>query len=164
MNEKHLVIVGCGKAKLGHPAAAKDLYTGNLFQASRRYAEAFGSYWVIASAKHGIVDPDTILTPYDQRLDGSGRDVLDAWGYVCQSCLTMVYRRMGIEIEMGRWIDAPQVTILAGEFYASQLIRTTFLRSYPVSTPLAGMQIGQRLQWLNRQLGETMQANERDRA
>jgi hypothetical protein len=62
------IIVGCGAAKLGHRAAARDLYTGSLFRAARRHAEASGLPWRILSAKYGLIHPDQEIDPYDRKM------------------------------------------------------------------------------------------------
>ena len=63
-----VVLVGCGKTKLPHPAQARDLYIGPLFKARRRHAEATRLPWFIVSAKLGLVAPETVVEPYDVRL------------------------------------------------------------------------------------------------
>lgn len=77
MNEAQtILLVGCGKSKLPHPAAARDLYTGNLFRSARGYAEASGRPWLILSALHGVVEPEHEIDPYDltmaDRIAGRG--------------------------------------------------------------------------------------------
>jgi hypothetical protein len=62
-------LVGCVKTKLDHVASAKDLYVSPLFRGRRAYVESSCSRWFILSAKHGLVDPDAILEPYDQTLE-----------------------------------------------------------------------------------------------
>ncbi len=42
-----LVIVGCGKSKRKFACPATDMYTGQLFIASRRYAKTRGDAWLI---------------------------------------------------------------------------------------------------------------------
>jgi hypothetical protein len=60
-----ILLLGCGKSKLDHPAPAGDLYTGPVFRARRAYAEATGLRWYILSAKYGLLDPDEMIGPYD---------------------------------------------------------------------------------------------------
>jgi hypothetical protein len=77
-------LVGCVKEKLTHAAPAKDLYTSPLFIDRRRDVEGRASRWFILSAKHGLVDPEQVLEPYDRTLSslpiasrrGWSRDVL----------------------------------------------------------------------------------------
>lgn len=62
-------VVPCGAAKLDHRAPARELYTGSHFQRTLRIVEAAarrdGAAVRILSAKHGLVDPDRELEPYD---------------------------------------------------------------------------------------------------
>ncbi len=62
-------LISCGKAKLAHPAAAKDLYTGALFRLSRAWIESRCPEWAIISALHGLVLPGQIIAPYDKKAD-----------------------------------------------------------------------------------------------
>lgn len=64
------MLVGCGAAKRTEPCAARDLYVGSLFYYRRRYAERFGTDgWRIVSAKYGLVHPDTVIEPYNLRIE-----------------------------------------------------------------------------------------------
>ena len=65
---KKLVLVGCVKSKCDAPSAAKDLYDSPLWRSRRAYAERFGTDWYILSAKHGLVDPEKTIAPYDLAL------------------------------------------------------------------------------------------------
>lgn len=74
-----IAIVQCGARKLGHAAPARDLYTGPLFRSLRQCAEAIADRWYIASALHGLVEPSTVLEPYDVTLHETCGELL-AWG------------------------------------------------------------------------------------
>lgn len=60
-------LVGCVKSKRGTAAPARDLYTSALFRGRRRYVELTCDRWFILSARHGLVEPEEILEPYDDR-------------------------------------------------------------------------------------------------
>ena len=65
-------LVGCGKSKLDHPAPARHIYTGSLFQKALEYAEMKAlregaDIWIL-SAKHGLLSPGDIIDPYDLAL------------------------------------------------------------------------------------------------
>ena len=62
------ILLGCVKSKVDHRAPARDLYCSRLWQQRRAYAEASDLPWLILSAKHGLVEPDQVLTPYDLAL------------------------------------------------------------------------------------------------
>src|SRR3990172_9853687 len=62
-------LVGCTKSKQTHAAPARDLYTPSaLFRGRRDYVERSCGRWFVLSAKYGLVDPDSIIEPYDQTL------------------------------------------------------------------------------------------------
>lgn len=61
-----MILIQCTKSKRNRAAKARYLYDkSNYFVAMREYAKATGEDWYILSAKHGLVDPDTELEPYD---------------------------------------------------------------------------------------------------
>ncbi len=65
---KKLILVGCVKSKCDAPSAAKDLYDSPLWRSRRAYAERSGVDWYILSAKHGLVDPEKTIAPYNLAL------------------------------------------------------------------------------------------------
>ncbi|WP_425434449.1 DUF6884 domain-containing protein [Lentzea fradiae] len=67
-------VVPCGAAKLPHPAHARELYTGSMFRFCLAVADgeadlaaAAGHHVtvMILSAKHGLLDLDALVAPYD---------------------------------------------------------------------------------------------------
>jgi hypothetical protein len=75
-------VVACGAAKAPHTAAARNLYTSPTFrhflaaaeaeaEATRRELGANATV-LILSAAHGLITPDTIVAPYDVRMDHDG--------------------------------------------------------------------------------------------
>jgi hypothetical protein len=71
-----ILVVPCSGAKLTHPAEAGALYTGSLYRAARKTADALaaahgGTVWIL-SARHGFLAPHTVIEPYDQEWDKPG--------------------------------------------------------------------------------------------
>lgn len=64
----NLILVGCVKSKLNYRSSAKDLYNSRLWCCRRAYAEQADVPWYILSAKHGLLTPETRITPYDSTL------------------------------------------------------------------------------------------------
>lgn len=66
-----LIIVQCGESKIWRkhpntgPTRAKDAYVSVYFRLNRAYAERFGRRWLIVSAKHGFLEPETRIRNYD---------------------------------------------------------------------------------------------------
>jgi hypothetical protein len=136
-----LCLVGCGKAKLSRRAKAKALYTGNLFRAARAWAENCDE-WRIVSARYGLVDPETVLSPYEHRLEPKEAA---QWGQAVANSI------------IGEFLECGPVTvvILAGEDYAHPIMSglrasgdTWRCNIVDVVAPLRGLGLGKRLAWL----------------
>lgn len=132
-----LTLVACGKTKLDHAAKAEDLYTGNLFRARRRWAEAHGDAWAILSAKHGVTSPSRVLEPYDKSLAGSKKRVREGWASTAAADLVRTY-------------GTPElVRIHAGAAYARVLCWELERRGIAVEWISEGLQVGEQLRQLN---------------
>ncbi len=75
-----IVLIACSARKRSLPAPAKDLYQGTLFQAARTWAEKRAERWFILSAKHYLLHPDRVISPYDQSLARWPIRARRAWG------------------------------------------------------------------------------------
>lgn len=135
---KPIVLVACCGQKRDFACPAKDLYVSDLFVKSRAYAERFGSAWAILSAKHGIVDPDAIIEPYDETLADMGKLRRLDWDWKVGHAFNALYGR-----------GAP-VTVLAGEHYRGWC---SFRDN--IDIPMKGMGIGQQKAWLKAVLADT---------
>lgn len=65
-----IVFIACTKKKQDHPCKAKEMYRPSaLFTAGWRYAESLNPDTIyILSAKYGLLNPETIITPYEKTL------------------------------------------------------------------------------------------------
>jgi hypothetical protein len=143
-----VALVGCGKDKTTHPAPARDLYVGNLFVAARRYVEAQMTgrgidAWYVLSARYGLVHPDRVLEPYDAVMP-TNLDEVRTWVTKVDTAFRC------IDPGYGKWSTKGgrlTVDILAGGAYADPLITCWRGISWEINTPLAGLQMGQRLGW-----------------
>jgi hypothetical protein len=77
---RRIVLLGCVKQKLDRRAAAKELYTSQLWRGRRRYAERSGCPWFVVSALHGLVEPDQRLDPYNVALSNLPASERRRWG------------------------------------------------------------------------------------
>lgn len=66
--EAAFIVIGCGREKLPRAANARDLYVSPRFRMSVDLAETLGSPYGILSGQHGLLGPDTELSPYDVNL------------------------------------------------------------------------------------------------
>lgn len=148
MNGQYRVgLVGCASSKLRRPAAARELYTSQLFRKASAYAEATCDRWYILSAKHGLVHPDEFLEPYNQKLGSNALDpaTLQPLSPPIHKWADGVREQLATELA-----DIPRVVLvaLAGEQYR------TILRpgQWPFEIPMKGLGIGQQLGYLTTEL------------
>lgn len=138
-----ILLVGCGKSKRAERAAARDLYTGPLFADRRAYAEATGDPWWVLSARHGIVDPDRELRPYDETMEGKPPVDRAAWA-------VGVVLQLLTELPDDVDLRAVIVEIHAGEAYADQLADVLVAAGLSVDRPVRGLGIGEQRAWYRR--------------
>lgn len=138
MEERRLVLVGCVKSKVSHPAPAKDLYNSTLWLKRRRYAEQSGMPWAILSAEHGMVDPDEVLEPYDRYLGRESASFKRHWGEKTAAQVLDKATDLGVAA----------VEIHAGAPYVENGLRAR-LESAGVEVlwPVEGMAFGTQLAW-----------------
>lgn len=105
-----IAIVGCAKRKLGHAAAARDLYTSASFRARRSIADRDADQWFVLSGLHGLVAPGTILDPYEKDLNEAGVPERRVWA---RKVLAQ------IEEQLGRDLGGFHFELLAGSAYCS---------------------------------------------
>lgn len=133
-----LVLVSCSKAKLDQPAPARELYCSPAFQMKRKIIERAGADWLILSAKHGLVEPDAVIAPYDLTLNTMGVSARQAWA------------REVIPSLLGRAKDIGRVVMLAGQSYSQYLTGSLAEHGIDVSEPMRGLRQGEQLAWLSK--------------
>jgi Family of unknown function (DUF6884) len=134
LDQPEVGLVACSRTKLSRAAPARELYCSPLFRAARAYAERrYGpDRWLIASARYGLVDPDTVIEPYDMMLAELSPVERSAWA-----------KRVGDTLT-ARFTPTTVVWLHAGAVYRSALTGTV---PNPTRSPLAGLRIGQQLAW-----------------
>lgn len=140
---KRIALVGCGKEKLDRAAPARQLYTGQLFRASIARAEANFEQVFILSAKHGVLDLDQVAEPYDLSM----RELAD-WERAEWAHVVMAWHLAG-RFSVTTHLE---LEVFAGDAYVEPLRwQLPDFPAWAVRAPLAGLQVGQRLQWLKLQ-------------
>lgn len=132
-----VALVGCVKSKLANAAPAREFYNSALFRYAVQYAEANADKWYVLSAKHGLIPPSEIVTPYDETLKSASRAQQRAWAERVQKQLVKAIPR------------GAEVIVLAGDSYRRDLV--PFLqnrRGCKVNVPLQGKRFGEQLQAL----------------
>ncbi len=134
-----VLVLACGAAKADHSRPAMDLYTGSLFRAARRAAQADGRPWLICSAEYGLVDPRRPLDPYERALAEAEADVARLGGLIAgQTHLLLAAAGTGRELGVEVWAPARYAAALRAGGVDVRL------------TPLAGLGLGAQIGWLTR--------------
>lgn len=137
-----LYLVACSSAKLTRRAVAAELYTSDLFRASRDYAEALanlhGSAWAILSARYGLLDPEDIVEPYNVNLADLSGHLRYQWS--ARVCAALEDLAGG----------SRPLVVLAGRTYSDALRHQRPRWSW--EEPLRGLMIGERRRWLRANL------------
>lgn len=125
------------ESKLMHPAPARELYTSPLFVGRRRWVESTCDRWFILSAKHGLVDPATVLSPYDVTLNSLRNEERRRWS-------------AGVLADLERTcspLRAHTFEVHAGDPYVRFGLEQGLIQSgAAVERPSAGLSLGQQLQ------------------
>jgi hypothetical protein len=134
-----VILISCVRKKLQYKARAEDLYTSPLFRLNLAFARSLRPDKIfILSAKHGLVDLEQELEPYEQTLNTMSAHEIKNWS-------ERVKEQMKGEINS----ENDEVVFLAGEKYRKYLL--PLFRK--VCIPLKGLSIGKQLQYLKNKLG-----------
>lgn len=131
-----LVLVSCVKKKHAREMPARDLYASTWFEGIRRLVEASGAEWFILSALHGLLAPDTVISPYECTLNAMSAGERREWANrVLEKLLhsSKVHER---------------IVIFAGKRYREYLVGPLFLLGKVVEIPMHGLRQGEQLNWL----------------
>jgi DGQHR domain-containing protein len=126
-------LVACAKTKADGPRPAAELYASPLFRKAAAYCRRSYNDWFILSALHGLVEPSTILAPYDLTLTAMTRAEREAWA-----------DRVVAELDR-RGLRHAQFFLHAGRAYAGVLTD-----KLDCELPLAGLGVGRQLAWYGR--------------
>lgn len=123
--------VACCGQKLNRPSPAGEIYVSPLFKMSRQAITKGTSSWFILSAKHGLLRPDEIISPYDQSLQDMNKEERQQWTERVRS-------------EILKVAGDAELIVLAGELY----LRPFEGLPNRIIKPLKGLVIGKRLKFL----------------
>ena len=77
---KKIILIACVKEKLNHPAKAIDIYQGALFKNWLKSANKTDhDLLFILSGKHGLLDPQKTIEPYDLNLNHQNIEYKNKW-------------------------------------------------------------------------------------
>ena len=132
-----LCLVSCVKTKLPDRAPARELYVSPWFRKARAVIEAAGWSWYILSGKYGLVDPDTVIEPYEKTLNAMRKNEPIEWS-----------RRVMRALDP-RLADVDSVVIFAGRKYRELLVPALHERGITPHIPMEGLRSGEQLARLN---------------
>lgn len=135
-----IALIGCAKQKANKPQKARELYISPLFVKSLEYAEKINVDKIyVLSAKYGLVPIDKVIEPYEKTLNNMKKNERVEWANEVLSELSKVSDIMKDEYY-----------ILAGKNYYENIYK----RLKNVKIVMEGLQLGQRLQFLNKELSQ----------
>lgn len=135
-----LCLVSCVKSKRSSAAAAKDLYISDWFIKARRVVEMEGWRWFVLSAKHGLLDPEEEVAPYEKTLDTMSAAERRSWA-------SGVWKALEPHLSGVR-----SVVFLAGKKYREHFERRLRDRGIEIQVPMEGLVRGDQLAWLKRRM------------
>jgi len=138
-----IVLVACVKEKANTALPAKDLYISGWFKKAAAAAQVLGPSWFILSTKHGLLNPDTIVEPYQKAF----RDMDDAERkYWAEN----VFRQLQQVLTAG-----DTLVFLADKDYYEILLELLQTLCVHTQTPLAGLTVEDQMCWFDDQLEES---------
>jgi len=137
---KRVVLISCVSKKLPHKAKAKDLYTSTLFKLNMKYARALNPDKIfILSAKHGLLNLEQEIEPYNQALNNLKDKEIKIWA-----------EKVLKELKKAANLEQDEIIFLAGEKYRRYLI--PHIENYKI--PLKSLGIGKQLKFLKEKSNE----------
>ena len=131
---KKIVLISCVSRKLPHRAKAKELYVSMLFRLNLKYANSLCPDEIyILSAKHGLLELEREIQPYEQTLNNMRSAEIKEWANNVLQQLRSVTS-----------LEEPEFIFLAGNKYRKYLL--PHIKNAEI--PLKGMRIGEQLQRL----------------
>ena len=108
-----IVLISCVSKKLNKTAPAKDIYVSDLFKKSLAYAyKCKPDYIYILSAKHGLLELNSVIEPYNLTLNTMSKNDKKLWAIKTINQLIKLHD-----------LKQDEFTILAGKNYYEYLVK-----------------------------------------
>lgn len=133
-----IALISCTKSKRGTPSPAALLYTSTLFNKSLLCAQTIARRTYILSAKHGLLNLDDKIDPYELSIKSLSKPERSQWASKVGGKLRQVVSAKDT------------VHLLAGREYYKPLIQHFKDIGCTVSYPLQGKSLGNRVSWLRK--------------
>jgi hypothetical protein len=103
-----VVLIGSAGETASGPVRVADLFRSAGFVRAREHALHSGAPWFVLSAKHGLLEPDDVVAPYDLQLGDSSTIYRSAWGEWVAAQLGERVRLSGTTVEVHGGVDFAQ--------------------------------------------------------
>jgi hypothetical protein len=103
-----VVLVGSSGEMAGSPEPARELFTSDGFARARAHAVGSGFPWFVLSAKHGLLDPDDVVGPFDLLFGDQPAGYRAAWAEWVVVQLADRVRLDGATVEVHGGVDFAQ--------------------------------------------------------
>lgn len=131
-----LYLITCSKEKRQKKAPAKELYTSARFKYARKLAEEHADQWFILSAKHGLLQPSDLITPYDMCLHELDKTTKHKW---CQMVINQLAPHLNKDT---------QVVYLGEEGYVQAISLWLEKKNIHIFIPFRYLAEKKRIPWL----------------
>ncbi len=134
-----IVLIACASKKVTKKAKAKEIYISPLFKLNLTYAQSINPDKIfILSAKHGLLDLEQKIEPYNETLNKKTKEQKRMW---TNKILEQI-KAKNIDLR------TDEIIFLAGENYRRYLV--DYITNYKV--PMQGLGIGKQLKWLKEKM------------
>jgi hypothetical protein len=103
-----VVLVGSSGATADEPTAAGGLFRSDGFARAREHAVRSQMPWFVLSAKHGLLDPDEVVSPFELQIDDQPAAYRTAWGEWVVAQLADRLQLDGVTVEVHGGVDFAQ--------------------------------------------------------
>ena len=141
INMAKIVLISCSSKKSAHKQKAEDLYISPLFRLSLAYAKKLKPNKIfILSAKHGLVNLNDKIAPYNETLNNKSASDIKVWA---EKVVTDLGKMVNLKSDM--------FVFFAGKKYREYILPN--IEYYKI--PLKGLRIGEQLKYLKNKLEQT---------
>ena len=133
---KKIFLVSCAKSKKTEASKGEELYVSTLFQEAKKFALNGGDIWFILSAKYGLLNPQTVVDPYEKTLKKMTSEEKKTWAMSVSKSLKPILKK------------DDQIIFLAGKDYRKDLEDEFRKEGIRVTAPLRSMGLGKQMGWL----------------
>jgi hypothetical protein len=103
-----VVLIGSSGATAAAPDEAGRLFGSDGFARAREHAVHSQLPWFVLSAKHGLLDPAEVITPYEVQIDDQPAAYRTAWGEWVVAQLADRLQLDGVTVEVHGGVDFAQ--------------------------------------------------------